>query len=256
MSIENKNTDDIKEIIELVYISAFLKNEKPLSLLLLAPPENSKTSLILEKTTKFCHYSTDLSFQGVIKMLQEKNKILHIVIPDFLKITSKKTSTKNNLVSLLNAFLDEGIFQINLGNKETIDLKGRAGGVVTATTDYSFYQNRRNWKGLGFLSRFIVVSWRYKPETIQEIFNTINLEKNTARKKSILINYKKTEVKSKPEINAKLNEISDNSLRKLKNLQVLLKCLALKNGRNYTTDADIKRLKELNQFMNTDFKEI
>lgn len=260
MVIRNKTAtakkEDIQKIVELVYISGFLKNEKPLSLFLIAPPEQSKSHFILEKTTRFCHQASDLSFMGLINLLKQNKAIKHIIIPDFLKITEKKQSTKANLLTLLNSFLEEGIFEINLGNKEKIDLKGKQGGIITATTDYSFYQNRKNWGGIGFISRFIVVSYKYSDESLKEIFEIINSEKSTAKKKPEKIVYKMSEVESPKEINELLNEFSEGSLRRQKNFIVLLKCIALKNGRKKTTKADVEELQKLIPLLNTRFTKI
>lgn len=248
--------EDIQKLVELVYISGFLRKEKPLSLFLLAPPEQSKSHFILEKTTRFSHQASDLSFMGLIKILTEKREIKHIIIPDFLKITEKKQSTKNNLLTLLNSFLEEGIFEINLGNKEKIDLKGKQGGIITATTDYSFYQNRKNWGGIGFISRFIVVSYKYSCETLNEILDLINKEQSTSKKKPQKLSYKMTEVKSSEEINKSLNVFNDGSLRRQKNLIVLLKCIALRNGRNKTNKSDVEELKKLVPLLNARFTTI
>lgn len=245
----------IRRIVELVYMSGFLKNEKPLSLLLLAPPEQSKTHFLLEKTTKFCHYSTDLSFIGLVKVLKENKNIKHIVIPDFLKITQKKQSTKNNLLTLLNAFLEEGIFEINLGNSEKIDLKGRKGGIITATTDYSFRQNKKSWEGIGFSSRFIVVSWKYGQKSLNEIFELINNEVKE-RRRSKTISMKMANVESSPEVNKLVNELSEGSPRRLKNFQLLIKTIAMSHGRNTTTADDVKELNDLSEMMNFRFKKI
>jgi len=256
------NSDDkvetinkIKKIIHLSYLSSYLKNEKPISLLLLAPPEQSKTYFLLAEKTKFCHLSTDLSFIGLVKILQGNNAIKHIIIPDFTKITGKKRSTTENLLTLLNSYLEEGVFGIDLGNREKIDLKGIKGGILTATTEKSFIQNRKNWEGIGFSSRFIVVSWCYSDGTIEQIKKEIN--KGVKMKtKSKIISCRKTEVTSDEETNSLLNDIAGNSLRKLGQLQVLLKCLALDDGRNKTNSKDVKELIKLNEVLNFNFTKI
>jgi len=247
--------DKIKRIIHLSYLSAYLKNEKPISLLLLAPPEQSKTHFLLAEKTKFCHLSTDLSFIGLVKILSANNTIKHIIIPDFTKITGKKRSTTDNLLTLLNSYLEEGVFGIDLGNREKIDLGGIKGGILTATTEKSFNQNKKAWEGIGFSSRFIVVSWNYSRETIEEIKKLIN-KGIKMKQKSLIIKCRKTEVKSTEKINSLLNEISGSSLRKLGQLQVLLKCIALDKGRCYTNKKDVEELKELNEILNFNFTRI
>ena len=59
----------IMRLVKLVYMSAFLKNEKPLSLILIAPPESSKTHFLRQYKTKYSHISTDLSYTGLMILL-------------------------------------------------------------------------------------------------------------------------------------------------------------------------------------------
>jgi hypothetical protein len=256
MSDKKTKIEAIKKIIKLVYTSSFLKNEKPLSLLLIAPPEQSKTHFLVGYESKYSHVSTDLSFMGLVKLLQENKNLKQIVIPDFTKITGKKQSTKNNLLTLLNSYLEEGLHTINLGNSEKIDFKGRTGGILTATTRYSFNQNKKSWAGIGFESRFIVVSWKYSDETIEELLNLIACEENTKNQSPKKIILKLADVHSDKKINSELIQLCNKSLRKFKHLKVLLKCIALQNGRIKTLLSDVKELRELNELINFDFTEI
>ena len=246
----------IKKIVELVYLSSFLKNEKPLSLILIAPPEQSKTYFLLNFSSRYSHISTDLSYSGLINLLLKNKTIKHIVIPDFLKVTEKGNSTKKSIISALNSFTEEGIYEINLGNKEKINLKGRKGGIITATTTYSLYQNAKQWNGMGFKSRFISVKWKYSQETFKKILNKIAKEKNNKTKKTEIINHKIMEITLKDDFNDKLIELSDFSPRKLKNLKVLLKTIALKNNHKIVTEKDFNELNEIVDLINSPQKEI
>ncbi len=252
--IKGKNA--IEKIIKLAYISAFLKDEKPLSLLIVAPPEQSKSHYILKFKTKYSHLTTDLSYMGLIKLLTENKNLKHIVIPDFLKVTEKNQSTKKNLISSLNAYLEEGIFEISLANREKIDLKGKSGGIITATTEQSFFQNAKNWNAIGFKSRFLPVSWRYSDETMQKVINKITAEESTKNTKSKPITYKQEKINIQPEIYEKLQQFAELSPRKLKNLKVLAKSLALYNNKKSVGIKEIKEIEQLNEYINLRFKEI
>ena len=91
---------------------------------------------------------------------------------------------------------------------------------------------------------------------MKEIFDIINGEKNTAKIKPKKLSYPVTEVESSKEINELLNEFSEGSLRRQKNFIVLLKCIALKNGKKKTTKADVEELKKLMVLLNARFTEI
>jgi len=256
---KHKNSDavisKIERIVDLVYASSFLKNQTPLSLMLIAPPAQSKTFFILGKKTKYSHISTDLSFMGVVKNLQKKegkNALKHIIIPDFIKITGKKKSTTDNLLGLLNNFLEEGIFSIDLANREPIDFKGRTGGIITATTKASYEQNIRDWERMGLASRFIMVSYQYSVDTIEKIKQIINKEESK-KKKAILIKCKVTEVTSSEKINSMFNSVAGTDIRTLIQMQNLAKCCAVIDGRDKVLIKDVNEVIGLCEIINTRF---
>lgn len=246
----------IKKLVKLTYISAFLKSEKPISLLLVAPPEQSKTHYLLSFKTKHSHLSTDLSYSGLTELLVRNNKIKHIVVPDFLKVTEKNQSTKKSIISFLNAYLEEGIYNINLANKQEINLKGRSGGIITSTTKESFFQNMKNWSGLGFKSRFIIASYEYSKETMQELIKKIVNEESTKNQEAKILSYRQKYIKINPECYNEIVQFSDNSPRKLKNLKVLCKALALLNGNDEVTQKEVYEIGKLNKYLNIRFNKI
>lgn len=251
-----KDLENIKKIVRLAYVSAFLPDEKPLSIILLAPPEQSKTHYVLKYKTKHSHIATDLSYKGLIDILTDNKKVKHLVIPDFLKLTEKNQSTKKNLISALNSFIEEGIFQVNLANKETIDFKGRRGAIITSTTKESFKQNAKNWSSMGFKSRFLPVSWEFSQETKEKVMEQIVQEKDNNQQKPENISLKQNTIEVNEEVKKELISLSDGSPRRFKNLKVLLKALTLEKGKNYSDSEDIEELKELNKYININFNKI
>jgi len=242
----------IKKLVKLAYFSAFLYKKTPISLFLLAPPGQSKTHYILKYKTKYSNVSTDLSYMGIINQLRKDKTLKHIVIPDFIKVSNKKKSTADSTIGLLCNFMEEGIFEINLGNNEKIDFKGRTGGVITATTRASYAQNFKKWNAIGFDSRFIFVSWEYSQLTLDSIMKEINTE-NKRLKQTKMLKAKITDVYTESRLNAIFNKHTGNDLRKLIHFQDLAKCNALMNGRNKVMEEDINEVLRLGKIINTDF---
>jgi len=247
--MEKNNLNKIEEIVKLVFLSSYLKNEKPLSLILIAPPEHSKSHFLLKYTTKNSHISTDLSYFGLINLLKNDKKIKQIVIPDFLKVTEKNQNTKKSIISALSEFIEDGIYNINLANKEPINLKGRKGGILTATTPYSYRQNYKNWNGLGFKSRFLFIQYEQSSNTINKIMEKIAREEGNKKIKKIRLSTKSKLIKSNQKLNKKLILLSEFSRRKLKNYKILLKTIALKNNHDKPTEEDFKELEELSKII-------
>jgi hypothetical protein len=257
-----KGTEIIEKLVKLAYISTFLKDEKPLSLILVAPPEQSKSYYILKYKTKYSHISTDLSYMGLIRLLVKNKDLKQIVIPDFLKITQKGKNTKNACLTTLNSFLEEGIFNINLMGDDIISLNGKTGGIITSTTKSSFEQNKKIWESLGFSSRFLIASWKYTDKKMEELVNIVlseNPKKNFKNgkidnQKILKYNVKTIEIDKKN--SEKIAFLAKKSPRKAKNLRILAKSLALFNGHFKVTDDEISELNIINRYLNTQFTPI
>lgn len=281
MPLENKEINKIERIIELVYLSEYVKHtdDKPLSLMLIAPPEQSKSHFLLKYETPVSKVVTDLSFMGLIKLLQgkmdekrakkgqksakngQKSGIKQLIIPEFLKISQKKKSTFDNLMGLLNSYLEnEGINEISLGNNDKIDLEGVNGAIITATTQHSYYQNIKKWEDTGFVSRFLYVSYSYSDKTNNEVIDYIletEIDEKKKKEPPILIKKnKKVFVKGIKEYNSELKVLAGYSIRQAKKLALLLKTIAISYDRDYIIKSDMEELKELNKFFNTKFTKI
>lgn len=246
--------DDIKKITELVYTSGRLKNTRPLSLMLVAGAGRGKTEIITSFKGKNIITVTDLSYMGLIKIMEENPKIKHLIVPDFIKLTNKKGSTSANLISFLNNFLEDGINQIKLYNMDK-DFKGKRGAMVTATTRASFSQHKKEWENTGFLSRLIVVSYNYSDKTMQEIQEFIACE-GDKKKEYETIKSSEVDIKFNKEINKKLIPYCRGDLRKQKQLQTLCKANALLEGRKSVAEKDFEEVMKLRKFINYNFKEI
>lgn len=246
--------DDIRKILKLVLLSGYLKDNKPLSLMIIADKGLGKTELLKSFHSKNITYMTDLTYYAVLEEMKENKKLKHIIIPDFLKITMKRKSTGDNLISLFNALIEEGINKIGI-YKDKYDFKGRNLGLVLATTKDSYIQQRNKWESIGFLSRFIIISYSYKIETEDKILNYITTEdyKNVIEK---LREHKIKKVVTTQELNQTLKNYCNRDFRKLKQLIILSKCHALEQNRNKVNKEDINEIIRLNEFMNYNYKKI
>lgn len=241
----------LEKVIKLAYLSDYITNAEPINLFLISYPESSKSYYILKYKTKNSEILTDLTFNGLLSLLNSNPRLNRLIIPDFLKLTEKNKNTKNNIIMLLNAFLEEGVFKIKNGSN-TIDFKGKRGCLITATTIYSFRQNFKAWQGIGLLSRFLIFTYQYTDENKLKILKSI-IEKTKREDKTTLIKLKKTKIEPNNELNDYLIFLSDKSPRKLRLLKSLLYSLTLNNNKKKPTMQEIEELKELNKYFNLNF---
>lgn len=248
--------DDIRKIVKLVLLSGYLKGHKPLSLLLVSKAGNGKTEAITKHKTKRVAFMTDLSYRGVLDILKKDPKLKHFIVPDFLKITMKRRSTSDNLISLLNALTEDGVGHIQMYNYNE-DFGMRQVGIIIATTKASYSQHAHTWDSIGFTSRMIFCSYDYRDATIDKILDYINSDA-WLREKTIerLTGYKDVEVISSKELNSKLNKHARRKFRTLKQLQTLAKCNAIMNHRREVNQDDIDEIIRLSKYLNQNYTKI
>lgn len=250
--------DDLKELVRTVLYTGYVEHEKPLSVMFIADVGSGKSSILnIFKTADNIAYFTDVTYMGLIKLLEDNKEVRHIVIPDFLKITMKKQSTTDNIVSCFNAGMEEGIDKISMMG-QSFDFHGKKFGLITATTKGSFRQNKRKWEAMGLLSRMLIVTFSYSDETIEEIFEYIinrRYLQDTVTKESMP--YRNIEVKLPPELAKQLREL-DTDFRKQKQLQTLVMARPILRGdeKPTVTQEDIDTIKGLSKYLNMEYTKI
>lgn len=171
-------TEKIEKLVRYAIISGFLKRDTaPLSLMLIAPPESNKTSILKGfESLKSVKYTVDLSSRPLVEFLKNaaKDKYYHLVVPDFIKVVKHNAIVSQAVVATLNAAIEEGI-KTGMYYGQEFDLKKDVKiGLITSITPDLFIQQFRAWNALGFLTRFLPVSYEYSSETRLEISKLIS----------------------------------------------------------------------------------
>jgi hypothetical protein len=169
-------TEKIEKLIECALISGFVKDDVPLSIMLIAPPETAKTSILLGFDCYKTYETMDLSPKGIRDYIIPKlnsNEIHHIILPDLVKTISHKATTVMATISFLNALVEEGVkHDIFFGQEFTLDKRVTCGLITSVTNDF-FFKVFKKWNDIGFVTRFLPISYDYSPETIREIHKLI-----------------------------------------------------------------------------------
>lgn len=250
--------DKIKELIKTIIYTGYIEGEKPINVFFVGNYGIGKSeTLKLFNVNDNVAYFTDVTYMGIVKLLQESKEVRHVVIPDFLKITMKKQSTTNNIISCLNAGIEEGIDKISMMG-QTFDFKGKQFGLISATTKMSFSQNRKKWESMGFLSRMLIVSYDYKDKTKEDIFQYI-FERGylNNHKEKIELPYKNIKVTLPKQLAMKLKD-KNTDFRRQKQYQTLAMARAIINNRKdfVVTEQDIKEVLDFKSLINLNYTKI
>lgn len=177
------HTQDLEKIVALTLCSAYVKGDKPLSLLIISDrPESGKTELVKRfRGTPHVEFATDLSGYGIKRDLAKgimTGDIRHIVIPELLQPLGKSRVAAASFVNTLAAIMEDGVMGLHTGFcKPVYDGKGEVNsvGVIGCMPRPAYTAHiRYEWLKTGFLSRWLVVTYRYSDDTVQAIFDSID----------------------------------------------------------------------------------
>lgn len=258
--------EPLKKIIECTLVSPYIKNEKTISLLIVAKPESGKSSVMKQyRENKGVVYLTDCTAYGITRDILPKmvsGEIKTIMIPDLITPLSKQTKTRQSLIAFLNSLIEEGVAKIT--TYSTVWNKDVKGNLITAVTDEALRDARHNWAKMGFLSRFIVFSYSYSISTVTKILSHYSEHGLDLKNTKIKLPKRHIDIRLPKEIASKLNPIAMKigeqfrlyGLRAKINFRNLLKCLAYRNQRKVVTGKDFQEFLELADFMNFKFNPI
>jgi len=262
----------LQKLVECSLISPYIKGEKPFSLLIVAKPESGKTMVMKQYCkNKGVLYLTDCTAFGITRDYLLKivsGEIRTIMIPDLTTPLSKQTKTRAGLVAFLNNLIEEGIKNMSTGVVSYSKDNDAIANVITSVTDQSFRDARHGWNKLGFLSRFIIITYSYSSSSVNAIMNEYSEhgvdKKGKEKQCKIKLPRKSVDIDLPKEIADRLDPYARDIGRKYDlygfrakiNYRSLLKCLAYRNGRRVVTDADFDEFLELVDFMNFDYRPI
>jgi hypothetical protein len=255
--------EQLRKAIESTLISPYIKNEKPISLMIVAKAESGKTSILKQyRQNKGIIYMTDCTAYGIQRDILPKvvsGEIKTLMIADLLTPLSKSYKTRESFIAFLNNLIEEGIAKITT-YAMTWDKEAKA-NVITAVTDQAIEDGRHEWAKLGFLSRFILFSYSYSMSAVTEILNCYSEHGLSMNNVKLTLPQKEVDIELPKEIADKLNPIAMKigeqfqlyGIRAKINLRSLIKALAYRNGRKTVTEAEFGELLELSDYMNFNY---
>ena len=213
----------------------------------------------------------DATAYGIINDYKDElvnGTIKHFIFPEFVLPLARKKETVSTFIAFINGLIEEGIDTINTyATSFRLDKPIRA-GVIACLAKSEFAWRKSYWIKMGFLSRFLPVSYSYSERVENAIFEAIFTGKKDIS--SIQLNFQRGVVTLSPGIARRLNtkakeiaramSIKDTAeiagFRAQQHLQRMAKALALSEGKSEVDEHDFYKLMELAEFMNLDYKEI
>jgi hypothetical protein len=251
--------------------SAYLKDERPVNLLIVADVEEGKTQL-LSKFSKvpFVLYMTDFTRFGLARdwlpKFKDRTKRV-IMVPDLYQLFEGKTpSASESINTFLTGVTEEGIIRISTYGiaLELEDVPVKL-GLIGAIPIRIFNDKRWRWRRSGFISRTLPVSYSYSKETAAKILDYVmNREYVIDQKASFETLKEDVDVKLDPALAKRLLPLSQgiskvietHGFRLQRQLQNLCMARALLEKRTEVSREDIDEIVRLGAWINLDYRPV
>lgn len=255
----------LKEIVEVTLFSAYLKNERPLSSLIIALPEHGKTELLLQYAgNKGVEIVQDVTSFGLVQHIFPRvlsGDIKHIIFPSFEKVFTRNRVTINQVLTCINNLVEEGIGAASLFTKNiTFPAQGKISraGVIIACVPELIESHRTTLERYGFWSRMLPVYYTYTEEDIHKVHEEIKQGKNSFSQIKLKFPNKPKEVELSKQVADKLDPLirilrvptgSETGFRLRRNLQTYLKASALRKGKKKVDLEEIREVYSISPFI-------
>lgn len=173
------HTQDLEKVVALALTSAYVRGEKPISLMIVSDrPESGKTEIVnrFYGNTGIAILS-DVTAYGFWRDFSKdliSGKLKHIIIPELLAPISRGAETVGSFIATLQMLVEEGLTEIHTGFLRPIKLDSPVTvGVIACLPRSAFNQHKMDWSISGFLSRFLVVTYKYDDASVDLIFQSI-----------------------------------------------------------------------------------
>ena len=274
--------NNITNLLELVVWSGHIRGEQPVSVLLTAPPEAGKTSMVMKYSpNEGLVVLTDCTAYGIMRDYREAittGRIRHIIIPDFIKPMSRGMDTVHSLVAFLNSLIEEGVISISTYAEQvgvqSLEDAGQSQipvrcGLITTIAQGILHDGRHHWARMGFMSRMLPISYTYNAGTQLSIHRSI-ASRDYASDEPVRLHLPVEDVEIRLQspqsddiitlasgLNSIISSVNNPErvygFRLQKHLQRLAMASALKHGRDIVNQEDVDYLRSLVGCVNLEY---
>jgi hypothetical protein len=254
--------ESVIELVTAILWSGQVEGERPLSLILIAPPGSGKTSVLEYVQCETAFFFSDFTSREIKAALNNKPTLTHLMLGDFLSVFGHAKGTVKLSINLLGRLTGDTVHQAPWTGEE---IKPRRMGFISAIPpeDLNKREIRIHVKSGGFASRFIFAKFNYKQSTIERIHKFIR-EGKYRNKLEIPIDIKpgaylvEVPYKIAVELDALSRRIKNDPIgfRAHHHLRTLACSIARMNKRNTVTQADYEKVLAFSDFFSEEGKVI
>lgn len=168
----------IEELVLTVLYSGFIRDEVPVSMILVGPSGAAKSKILKAVAHPCIHLTDSVSSSGLSDIVQRdtKNEKKFIVMPDFNPTLSRRTATSTATIANLLSITADGTVRVDDG-RNIKECKHMPMGMLTACTPEIYDKHAKQWFALGLRRRIIPLFYAYTSATESELQRMVRMDK-------------------------------------------------------------------------------
>lgn len=250
-------TSLVEDLVQSIALSHLVAERSRIGLLLLASPENGKTTIATAAECSHVKRIAVITARSIMQLTTEKGTEF-LLFNDLAVVKSLSKATTALLINTLNQ-VTQGEFGEAMFAGQTVYKIERQLGVIGCLPFKVFSDRRSHWHQMGFISRMLPFAYSYNAELVATIKDGIDAGKGKSVPKPmptmkhdepvpIKMNDKHTRA-VRALADAKAQELDQIGIRLLKHYHTLARAHALLHNRRTVADIDLEFLRAVDRFI-------
>lgn len=249
-------TSLVEDLVQSVALSHRVKDRDRIGLLLLAAPENGKTTIATAAESGHVRKIAVITARSVMQLTGEKD-VEFMLFNDLSVIKALSKPTVALLTNTLNQVTQGETGEAMFAGQTSVSIQ-RQLGVIGCMPFKVFTDRRSHWHEQGFISRMLPFAYSYNAELVATIKDGIDLGKAKPKPKPmpkvpsdpVSVKMSDKHTKSVRALSdAKAASLKQVGIRLLNHYHTLVRAHALCHGRTVVDDSDIEFLRAVDQFI-------
>jgi hypothetical protein len=249
-------TSLVEDLVQSVALSHRIKDRERIGVLLLAAPENGKTTIATAAESDHVRKIAVITARSVMQLTGEKD-VEFLLFNDLSVIKALSKPTVALLINTLNQVTQGETGDAMFAGQTSVSIQ-RQLGIIGCMPFKVFSDRRSHWHEQGFISRMLPFAYSYNAELVATIKDGIDRGNGKPKpkpmpkvpEKQITIRMSDKHTKSVRALSdAKAASLKQVGIRLLNHYHTLVRAHALRHGRKVVNDSDLDFLRAVDSFI-------
>lgn len=249
-------TSLVEDLVQSVALSHLITGRDRLGLLLLAAPENGKTTIATAAECDHVRRIAVITARSVMQLTAEKD-VEFLLFNDLSVIKALSKPTVALLTNTLNQVTQGETGEAMFAGQTVVSIK-RQLGIIGCMPFKVFTDRRSHWHEQGFISRMLPFAYSYNAELIATIKDSIDRGKGKPKPRpmpsfpdeprNVRMSEKHTR-SVRALSDAKASSLKQVGIRLLNHYHTLTRAHALRHGRSIVNESDLEFLRAVDSYI-------